>query len=86
MMNDDVEQVCCPRCGKIIEIILVWEEADYDVGLFGGWSGGIAIEDTACFDHCSYEQREAVLDAAIAQHGSDPPDDRAFPVCSRIAD
>jgi hypothetical protein len=85
-MNDDVEQVSCPICGKIIEVVLVWEEADYSVGIFGGWTGGIAIEDTACFEHLTYEQREAAVDAAIAQHGSDPPDDRAFPVFTCIAD
>jgi C4-type Zn-finger protein len=85
-MNDDTEQVPCPVCHRLITVVLVWEDADYSVGIFGGWTGGIAIEDTACFDHCSYEQREAVLDAAIAQHGSEPPDDRDFPVCTRGAD
>jgi hypothetical protein len=85
-MNDDTELIPCPVCGRSITVVLVWEEADYDVGLFGGWTGGIAIEDTACFEHLTYDQREAVLDAAIAQHGNEPPDDRAFPVCSRVSD
>ena len=30
-MNDDVEQVTCPVCGKLIEVVLCWEEADYSV-------------------------------------------------------
>jgi hypothetical protein len=85
-MNDDTELIPCPVCGRSITVVLVYEEADYDVGLFGGWTGGIAIEDTACFEHLTYDQREAVLDAAIAQHGNEPPDDGAFPVCSRVSD
>lgn len=85
-MNDDVEQVTCPVCGRIIEVVLCWEEADYSVGIFGGWTGGIAIEDDTCYAHMSFEQRESVVDAAIAQHGDDPPDDRAFPVFTYLAD
>jgi hypothetical protein len=73
-MNDDTEQVACPVCGRLITVVLVYEAADYSVGLFGGWTGGIAIEDTACFAHMNFEEREAVLDAAIALHGSEPPD------------
>ena len=85
-MNDDVEQITCPVCGKIIEVVLCWEEADYSVGIHAGWTGGIAIEDTACFAHMTGAQIEAAVDTAIAQHGNEPPDDRAFPVITRIAD
>jgi hypothetical protein len=74
-MNDDVEQVACPVCGKIIEVVLCWQEADYSVGIFGGWTGGIAIEDTMCFQHLTWQQREDVVDSAIIQREMRDQDD-----------
>jgi hypothetical protein len=66
-MNDDTEPAICPICGKAITVVLDWEDADYSVGLFGGWIGGISTDDTACFKHMSAEQSEDVVEAAIMQ-------------------
>lgn len=64
-MNDDTEQVQCPRCGREITVVLDYEPADYSVGIFGGWVGGIAVEDGDCFKHMTYQQIEDVVDEAI---------------------
>jgi hypothetical protein len=72
-MNDDTETVPCPVCHKPIVVALEYQQAEWDTGIREGWIGGIAIESSECFDHLSYEQVDAVVDAAIAEHGSEPP-------------
>ena len=66
-MNDDVEQVTCPQCGKLIEVVLAFQADEPDTGIRAGWFGGIAIEDTTCFKHMTYAQIEATVHSAIIQ-------------------
>jgi hypothetical protein len=85
-MNEDVEQVTCPVCGKIIEVVLDWQGDEPETGIRAGWFGGIAIEDTDCFQHMTYAQIEATVDSAIIQREMRDQDDRDFPVCTRVSD
>jgi hypothetical protein len=66
-MNDDTERAICPVCGREITIVLDWEPADYSVGIFGGWIGGISTDDTMCFQHLTWQQREDVVKNAIIE-------------------
>jgi hypothetical protein len=75
-MNDDTELVTCPVCNRLITVVLDYQGDEPDTGIRAGWFGGIAIEDTGCFQHMTYAQIVATVDSAIIQREMRDQDDR----------
>jgi hypothetical protein len=62
----------CPVCGKELTLGFIWEPGDEGVGVFAGWIPGITIEDEACANHMTWDQRQAVEDSALADAPVEP--------------
>jgi hypothetical protein len=77
MDEEGVVVVTCPVCGKGIDVIMEWQDAEYDVGIRDGWIPGISADST-CTAHLTYEQWNNVEEEAQEKCRNEPsPHERA---------
>jgi regulator of RNase E activity RraA len=77
MDEDGIVVVTCPVCGKDIDVVMEWQDAEYDVGIHEGWVAGISADST-CIAHLTDEQWNEVEEKAQEKYRNEPsPHERA---------